>query len=71
MTRSTTSLRSVAQGRLRTDPAFAKNARKAGATRLWKFYRPTWTKDHKTAALPAAMILARAETVASPRAAKK
>ena len=32
---------------------------------------PPWTKDHKTAALAAAMILAREETVASPRAAQK
>ena len=32
---------------------------------------PPWTKDHKTAALAAAMILAREETIASPRAAQK
>jgi hypothetical protein len=32
---------------------------------------PSWTKDHKTAALAAAMILGREETVASPRAARK
>ena len=32
---------------------------------------PPWTKDHKRAALAASMILAREETVASPRAAHK
>jgi len=32
---------------------------------------PPWTKDHKTAALAAAMILARKRTVASPRPAQK
>jgi len=32
---------------------------------------PPWTKDHKTAALAASMILAREETVASPRATLK
>jgi hypothetical protein len=31
---------------------------------------PPWTKDHKTAALAASMILAREERVASPRAAR-
>jgi hypothetical protein len=31
---------------------------------------PPWTKDHKTAALAASMILAREETVAAPRAAR-
>ncbi len=32
---------------------------------------PPWTKDHKTAALAASMVLAREETVASPRAAQR
>ena len=32
---------------------------------------PPWTKDHKAAALAASMILARKETVASPRAGQK
>jgi hypothetical protein len=31
---------------------------------------PPWTKDHKTAALAASMILARQETLASPHAAR-
>ena len=31
---------------------------------------PPWTKDHKTAALAASMILAHQETLASPRAAR-
>ena len=42
-----------------------------GIASLGRSVGPPWTKDHKTAALAASMILARAETVASPPAAQR